>query len=811
MLLLMLGAAPAFAVAPAAERFAATIAATRAAMMANPAEAYARAGDAETIAKALPSGRDADLAAATAEWLQGEALARLSQPRRALPVLERALAIAVRVAPEEKLRGDILLSRGWVQETLGRIEPALRDFQQALTLFRHVGEARSQAKALQNIGGIYHDAGDNERSLRYYAEVADVYRGDPAISMAAYNNVGETLKTLGRYGEAEAEYRKALDAARELGSPLIEAHILTNLAATQLLRGQSGAAEATARRALALASAGDAADERPFIWGVLAQVAYRRGDLAQASALIGRTFAGVDLRHSALPYRDFHQLAASIYNATGHPDLAYTHLVAFKRLDDGVRALAASTNAALMAARFDFTNQNLRITRLQASRAVQDAALARSRARLRETVLVAVAVGGAIVTGLLLFGIVSLRRSRDKVRAANASLSEANVSLERALKVKSEFLAMTSHEIRTPLNGILGMTQVMLADGRVDQDMRGRIEVVHGAGETMRALVDDILDLAKVENGKLTVSLEPVDLDRLLRESACLWQGRADAKGLRFDLDLADAPARIAGDGARLRQIVGNLLSNAFKFTDAGSVCLAVTAPGDQLVIRVRDTGIGIAPDQQELIFEKFHQVDGGTTRQHGGTGLGLAICRSLADAMDGTVTVESGLGVGSAFTLCLPLRRLDPVVAPPAVVDAPVGHVLGGAALLLVEANPLTQRILAKTLRGAVGSLTTVANAGEARAAFADRRIDHLLLQADGSEDSDALAALIADANTAGAAVTILFVPGPAHTEESLRAMGAALAIPKPVAGPALLARLDALHGKDGCREIARDLAPAA
>jgi signal transduction histidine kinase/CheY-like chemotaxis protein len=799
--LLLLGISPVLAAGPVAgSRFDGEIASARGAMMTSPADALKHATAAEKTALAMPAGKPAEIAVATAEWLQGEALARLNQPRKALPVLERALAVSERVDPRGKLRGDILLSRGWVQEVLGRIVPALRDFQEALTLYRGIGETRGQAKALGNIGGIYHDAGDNERSLRYYAEVNDVYQGDPAIAIAAYNNVGETLKTLGRYPQAEAEYGKALDVATKLDSPLLEAHILTNLAATELLGGKARTAGVTARRALVLTSGPDAADERPFVWGVLAQVAWAQGDVAQARTLIERTFAGVDLAHSPLPYRLFHQLAADIFARTGESERAYAHLVAFKRLDDGARELAASTNAALLAAKFNFANQDLRITRLQATKAQQEAALVRSRARLRETVLVSVAVGGGIVVILLLFGVISLRRSRDKVRAANAQLSEVNVSLEKALKVKSEFLAMTSHEIRTPLNGILGMTQVILADRRVDREMRDKIEVVHGAGETMRALVDDILDLAKIESGKLTVERTPVPLAELLREAGRLWQSRAEAGGLDLEIDLSGCPTLIEEDGGRLRQIVFNLMSNALKFTRTGSVSLIAAAEpaedGEQLVIRVRDSGIGIAPDQHEAIFEKFHQIDGGTTRQHSGTGLGLAICRSLAEAMDGTVTVESRLGAGSTFTLSLPLRRLVAEGEAVAVrTEAGPPQTLAEAALLLVEPNPLAQRILGKSLSGAVGSLTTVPDAGQALALLAERRFDHVLFQAETAGEQQALVVLVAAASAAGALVSVLFAPDGAFNAEMLTGMGASAVIAKPVGGPLLVARLEALH----------------
>ena len=690
----------------------AVIAATKSVMMEDPGKALLLARRAEARAASLPAGDKAALGTARAQWLQGEALSRLDEGERALPILEKALATVVRVAPTDRLHGDLLLSRGWVEETRSAIAPALADFQRAFLLYRGAGEQRGQAKALQNIAGIYQDAGDNERSLRYYAQATEVYHGDPAFAIAAYNNVGETLRLLGRYRAAEAQYAKALAAAREVQSPLLQANILTNLATTRLLAGDTNKAERLARRALALSRAREAADEKPFALGVLAEVAMKRGQTGEAARLIGRTFAGVDLTDSPLPYRDFHKAAADIYSRSGQPELALAHLRAWKRLDDNVRALAASTNAALMAARFDFSNQNLRIAQLQAN-----------RARLHEMVLRIVATAVTLIAGLMLLGMLSLRRSRNETRAANRQLT-------KALQAKSDFLAMTSHEIRTPLNGILGMTQVMLADRSIEGPLRTKIQTVYGAGETMRALVDDILDLSKMETGKLTINRTSLRLDEMLRDAASLWRAKAEEKGLGFTLDLDHCPTLVEEDEDRLRQIVFNLLSNAVKFTDTGSVTLRANVRNGKLEIMVADTGVGITPAQHEMIFEKFQQADASTARRYGGTGLGLAICRNLADAMDGTIVVESEAGEGAIFTLSLPLRLAATAEGDDIASQADI------APILLLELNPLTQRVVASTLSGSVGEVEAVGDVDALLVALEATARAHLIIQANVAGD---------------------------------------------------------------------------
>ncbi|PZU08750.1 ATP-binding protein [Sphingomonas sp.] len=249
-----------------------------------------------------------------------------------------------------------------------------------------------------------------------------------------------------------------------------------------------------------------------------------------------------------------------------------------------------------------------------------------------------------------------LRRGRQEAHRANAILQASNERLAGALAMREQFLATTSHEIRTPLNGILGMTQVMLADAGVAHGLRERIEIVQSAGERMRALIDDILDIAKIESGHLTLTVAPYDPTGLLREAARFWQMAAERKGLAHRITIGPLPALLLGDEARVRQILFNLLSNAVKFTSAGSVSLEAAEMDGRLVILVADSGIGIPADQQAAIFDRYRQADGGAVPGVAGTGLGLAICRELADAMDGTISVESVPGRGAVFRIDLPI-----------------------------------------------------------------------------------------------------------------------------------------------------------
>jgi signal transduction histidine kinase len=788
-------------------------------MMAEPQKALAHARAAARLALGQGTPRDQLLGQAKAHWLEGEALTRINQPDAADPVIAGALRQVERYAPRTKLHADLLMSAAAIDWMTGRVKDALAGFQSAHTIYAALGEARSQAKALQYIGTIYFDARDYPRMLRYYRQSEETYRGDPALTISALNNQGDALKEMKRFPEAIDLYRRALAIAHQLDSPVLEVRILTNLASSQYQAGNYIAADTLADRGLARAAGQDTGWEQ-FLWGVKAQAALARGDLTAARMFIGRTFGNTDLTKTTVQLREFHETAYKLFQRIGDDHAALAHLAAFKRLDDEAREVTSSTVSALLAARFDFANQELSITRLKAGQLQRDIALERSRTRLRTITLygliAALIIAGLIVIGTLVAAL-KLRRSRDEVKAANESLSVTNTALEKALRAKTEFLATTSHEIRTPLNGILGMTQVLMADRQLDRAVREKVEVVHGAGETMRALVDDILDVAKMETGELAIVEADVDFARLLKEAVRLWSGQAVAKNLHLALNMtADVPQQLRADEARLRQIVFNLLSNAIKFTPEGEVGLSIFTEreddAEMLVMQVTDTGIGIAADRHEEIFEPFKQVEGGTDRRFGGTGLGLSICRNLTSAMQGTISVESALGQGACFTVRLPLKRLASASADGADARAsgPPAS-LKDATVLMVEANPLARSILQAVIEPAVNAVRTVSDGPAALQVIEANGADLILVEAasasfEGHVPLESLGLLVAAAKAAAIPILVLFKPSEVFAMADMAALGADQIVMKPVAAPAVIQALDRL-----CANDASDRASAA
>ncbi|MBM3110403.1 response regulator [Pseudomonas sp. P66] len=272
----------------------------------------------------------------------------------------------------------------------------------------------------------------------------------------------------------------------------------------------------------------------------------------------------------------------------------------------------------------------------------------------------------------------ALNRKNGELNQAQAELQTRAEALQRSSKYKSEFLANMSHELRTPLNSSLILAKLLAENPQenLSEDQVKFAESIYSAGNDLLNLINDILDIAKVEAGKLEVRPETTHVTRLTEGLQAMFEPLAKDKQLSFSVVVEpEVPATLYTDRQRLEQILKNLLSNAVKFTDAGQVSLNVGWQADMgVVFSVRDSGIGIAADQQQSIFEAFHQADGTTNRRYGGTGLGLSISRDLAELLGGQITVASDLGKGSVFSLILPLRYEPGVIqAPAAIINPPV------------------------------------------------------------------------------------------------------------------------------------------
>ena len=374
----------------------------------------------------------------------------------------------------------------------------------------------------------------------------------------------------------------------------------------------------------------------------------------------------------------------------------------------------------------------------------------------------------------------ALRHTLGELVVARDAADAANV-------LKSQFLANMSHEIRTPLNGVLAMAEVM-SMGELADVQRERLDVVRQSGDLLLAVLNDVLDLSKIEAGNLRLLAEDFDLERAIAPPSDNFGALATQKDLAFEIQVApSAKGGWRGDPNRLRQILGNLLSNAVKFTHVGKVSAVFESTAQGLSLTVADTGVGIPRDKQPTLFDKFVQADNSATRRFGGTGLGLAICRELTQMMGGTITVESQEGQGSLFRVDLPLARAQvPIpksIEPAAIVDGDEGALR----LLAAEDNPTNQQVLAAVM-GSLGiAIDIVGDGRQALEAWRDGSYDLILMDIqmpvmDGMEAARAIREIEAHGGRRKTPILALTANALSHQVEEYLAAGMDGHVAKPI-----------------------------
>jgi signal transduction histidine kinase/DNA-binding NarL/FixJ family response regulator/predicted negative regulator of RcsB-dependent stress response len=552
----------------------------------------------------------------------------------------------------------------------GNYPEALKDYLASLKILDELKNKNGKADCIQNIGNVYYFQGNYPQALKNYLASLKIFEetGDKNAVAMCYGNIGAVYCKQGNYAEALKNHLNSLKIHEELGDKNYTALTYHNIGGvyTKLNRAKEG--KIWLQKCLVLSKE----------IGVMETIKETYREFAKADSVLGDYKAAFENYKLYILYKD------SLFNEENTKKLTQTQM------------------------QFEFDKKEA------LTKAEQENKDAIALVEIKKQKLVRNGFIGGFAVVLAFAGV--FFRQRNRIKHGNRELQAAKERAERSERLEQQFLANMSHEIRTPMNAVMGMTNLVL-DTPLAPKQKFYLDIIKKSSDNLLYIINDILDLSKIEAGKLDVEKIDFSIETVSKQVMQTLQHKAEEKGLELVLNLDPAlPPVVLGDPVRLNQVLMNLAGNAIKFTEKGSVAIEIKQSGSEIKFSIIDTGIGISKDKLQTVFESFSQANSSDTRKYGGTGLGLTISRQLVELMGGKINIESKEGSGTTFWFSLAFETgseagLKQRLANEEQVD---GSILDALKILVVDDNEYNRIVAKDTLESKSKAKVTAADSAK-------------------------------------------------------------------------------------------------